>query len=159
MLPHEWIEPPSGARPMKVDAVDHGTGHLFPGLCDALWDLAGAIVEFRLEPGASLELMEAYFASRSAGQDARMRCYLVAYSAFRVGCMQMARMNAPPFERARIERALAGYTSQLAGAVFALQSREKPRRATAPHLHLLRGRHGHPRASALQALRREGKLS
>jgi hypothetical protein len=52
---HEWIRTPEGFR--KVDAIDHGDGVRLPGPTDPAWDLAGAVVEFGLDPTAQDELI------------------------------------------------------------------------------------------------------
>jgi hypothetical protein len=89
MLPHEWME--IGDRIMKLDAASHGDDHFMPGPCDIAWDLAGFIVEWNLDRQATEFLLEAYRRqSGDGGAEARLRPYLLAYTAFRMGWSKMA---------------------------------------------------------------------
>ena len=91
MMPHEWLACPDG-RLLKLDGVAHGDDHFFPGPCDIAWDLAGTIVEWKLQPAEQEYFLEEY---RSlSGDDARRRLasYLRAYAAFRFGWSKMAAM-------------------------------------------------------------------
>ena len=86
MLPHEWLETPSGYR--KADALDHHDDHFFPGCQDIAWDIAGASVEwgFPVEALADryLRLME------DPTLHKRLPFYRTAYRAYRYGYCQMA---------------------------------------------------------------------
>lgn len=88
MLPHEWVQ--SGQSVKKTDASTHGNDHFFPGPTDIAWDLAGAIVEWRLDDAAETALLEQY--QRASGDDARRRlpAFLLAYSVFRAAYCRMA---------------------------------------------------------------------
>lgn len=119
MLPHEWIEARDGSGLVKVDAVDHGDGHLFPGPTDALWDLAGAMIEFRLDAAARGSLLERYAGAARYALSSPLASYLIAYSAFRVGSAHMALLGANPEERTRLERARAYYAAELARSLRA----------------------------------------
>jgi hypothetical protein len=121
MLPHEWIVAETPApRLLKVDALDHGTGHLFPGPTDIRWDLAGAIIEWGMH-----EHQQRHFVERYAARDRRAASsvahelgdYSIAYAAFRVGCMTFAKSAAAMDERVRLERAQRRYLQQLAQLV------------------------------------------
>ena len=57
MQPHEWILTDSGEM-LKTDAGSHGDDHFFPGPTDIAWDLAGAIVEWRMSPVQAAEFLE-----------------------------------------------------------------------------------------------------
>ena len=59
MMPYEWIAAP-GAPPLKLDATAHGDDHLFPGPVDVAWDLAGAIVEWRMSASARRIFLDGY---------------------------------------------------------------------------------------------------
>ncbi len=87
MQPHEWI---AGTWLLKTDAAGHGHDHFFPGPADIAWDLAGAIVEWRLPPEAAEHFLERYRAL--SGDDARPRIepYRLAYTLFRMGYCKMA---------------------------------------------------------------------
>lgn len=97
LAPHEWLLGDDG-HILKTDSSDHGDDHLFPGPCDSAWDLAGAVVEWGFDASERERLLSSY--RRLTGDDAsaRLPAYEVAYSAFRVGCMRMAKINADPRE-------------------------------------------------------------
>lgn len=111
LAPHEWVG--CGETWLKVDAVDHGDDHFFPGPCDSAWDLAGAIVELGLSSSGVGVLLDRY--RRLTGDDAtsRLPAYLVAYTAQRVGAFTMALLSADPAERPRLERELELHRAQL----------------------------------------------
>ena len=87
MQPHEWI---AGAWLLKTDAAGHGDDHFFPGPTDIAWDLAGVIVEWRLDADAAEYFLQHYAAL--SGDDARVRLepYRLAYTLFRMGYCKMA---------------------------------------------------------------------
>jgi hypothetical protein len=89
MQPYEWVRANDG-RSWKVDAAGHGDDHFFPGPTDIAWDLAGAIVEWQLDPAASSFFLAEY--CRISGDDcsARLPGYLLAYALFRLGYCEMA---------------------------------------------------------------------
>jgi hypothetical protein len=89
MMPHEWLELGDG-RLLKLDGAAHGDDHFFPGPCDIAWDLAGAIVEWKLNGPEAEYFLEQY--RRLSGDDARRRLppYLRAYVSFRLGWCKMA---------------------------------------------------------------------
>jgi hypothetical protein len=90
MMPHDWIACGDG-RLLKVDATCHGDDHFFPGPTDIAWDLAGAIVEWRMEDSAAQYLLEQYRRSSADHQIAsRLPAYLLAYSVFRMAYCRMA---------------------------------------------------------------------
>src|SRR5690606_38356151 len=68
MLPHEWLRRPDGTL-AKSDGIAHGDDHFFPGPTDIAWDLAGALVEWRLDASAAERLLGAY--ERASGDDPR----------------------------------------------------------------------------------------
>jgi hypothetical protein len=109
MAPHEWLRRP-GRGLMKSDGTGHGDDLFFPGPTDIAWDLAGAIVEWRLGAGAAEHLVEAY--QRSSGDDprARLPAWTRAYAAFRLA-FTMVGMNAARGTRdeSRLAREVAGY--------------------------------------------------
>lgn len=88
MLPHEWID--TGGGYMKVDALDHGDSHFYPGPIDIAWDLAGAITEFRLKESEREHLLDAYAQCASDWTiRERLPFYTTAYLAFRLGYTSM----------------------------------------------------------------------
>lgn len=114
LAPHEWVRCADGAW-LKLDAIDHGDDHFFPGPCDSAWDLAGAIIELELpDPEGFLDRYR-----RRTGDDAapRLGPYLIAYAACRVGAVSMAQLSADPAEHERLERDRCRYRARLAALV------------------------------------------
>lgn len=82
---HEWLRMPDG-RLLKSDAVDHCETHDLIGCQDVAWDVAGASVEFDLDPSETAYLAAAV--ARYAGRvvDPELLEFLtLAYLAFRLG--------------------------------------------------------------------------
>ena len=89
MMPHAWLRSSRGEL-LKLDAGSHGDNHFFPGPCDIAWDVAGAIVEWKLE-GEARERFVGEYARRSGDAIAeRLEPYLLAYTVFRMGWSRMA---------------------------------------------------------------------
>ena len=93
MHPGKWLQTPTGL--LKVAAASHGDGHFFPGPCDIAWDLAGAIVEWELHPDAQELFLSHYRSLTDDDAGPRLRSYLLAYSAFRIGWCKMAAAASP----------------------------------------------------------------
>ncbi|MGE5323085.1 MAG: hypothetical protein ACM3SW_09500 [Actinomycetota bacterium] len=81
MQPHEWILMPDGEM-LKTDSGTHGDDHFFPGPTDIAWDLAGAIVEWRMDELQREAFLESY--TRFSGDHSRERIgdYVPAYCVF-----------------------------------------------------------------------------
>ncbi|HMF89102.1 MAG TPA: hypothetical protein VKL40_00555 [Candidatus Angelobacter sp.] len=109
MQPHEWLLTEDG-RMLKTDSGSHGDDHFFPGPTDIAWDLAGVIVEWRMNPAQREFFLEAY--RRASGDDAQFRVadFSIAYALFRLAYCRMA-ANALPGtdEEARLILAAAKY--------------------------------------------------
>jgi hypothetical protein len=109
MQPHEWILGEDGSM-LKTDSGGHGDDHFFPGPTDIAWDLAGAIVEWRMKPALALEFLEHY--RKASGDDPRARIddFIRAYSVFRWAYCKMAAnaMQGTP-EQERLEAAAENY--------------------------------------------------
>jgi hypothetical protein len=103
MMAHEWI---GGRRLLKTDGTSHGDDHLFPGPTDAAWDLAGAIVEWRLSFRAIGRLLDRY--QRGSGDHRvrkRLGPWLLAYCLHHVArCRLAAPTCAWGGESGRLER-------------------------------------------------------
>jgi hypothetical protein len=112
LAPHEWLVSRTGEL-IKLDAVDHGDDHFFPGPCDPAWDLAGAIIELELSDGEAVELLDAYRRRTGDAIAARVPAHQIAYAAARVGSLSMAAASAEPLERERLVRDGAWYTARL----------------------------------------------
>ncbi len=109
MQPHEWLLAPEG-RMLKTDSGSHGADHFFPGVTDIAWDLAGAIVEWRMNEAQSEAFLDAY--RRATGDDARCRIagFVPAYTVFRCAyCLMAANALQGSQEQGRLERAAAYY--------------------------------------------------
>jgi hypothetical protein len=89
MLPHEWLRSPCGAL-SKVDGVAHGDDHVLPGPTDIAWDLAGAIVEWRLDAEARRWFLRCYEKASGDRAGGRLGPYLLAYAVFRMAYCKMA---------------------------------------------------------------------
>ena len=89
MLPQEWLRTRAGL--LKCDGIDHHDDHFWPGMQDIAWDLAGAMVEFDMGPGARGRLVDG-FQVRTGDRDARgvLPFYEVAYLAWRLGYTTLA---------------------------------------------------------------------
>jgi hypothetical protein len=105
MMPHEWVVV-AGRPLLKTDAVSHGDDPLFPGPTDAAWDVAGAIVEWRLPVGAIDRLVDRYV-RRSGDRSVRSRlpAWLLAYALQGVARAELAAAGCDDaMERSRLER-------------------------------------------------------
>jgi hypothetical protein len=91
---------------LKTDCGGHGDDHFFPGATDIAWDLAGAIVEWRMNSVQARFFLEAY--RRASGDDVGQRIddYAAAYTLFRRAYFLMA-ANAlhGTAEQSRLEQA------------------------------------------------------
>jgi hypothetical protein len=116
LAPHEWLRTRSGAL-CKVDNAGHDDDHTVVGTQGVLWDLAGALVEWDLEPGAAAALLGGF---REAGgapaPPEQLAFYRMAYAAFRAGCCRMA-AGGDAAEGERLERAFARYRLALSRAL------------------------------------------
>jgi hypothetical protein len=114
MLPQEWLRSPSGW--FKVDSLDHGDDHFFPGPQDIAWDVAGTCLEFGL-CGSDRRALLAHYrrASGDLGISARLPSFAVAYLAYRFGYSSMAEEQlAGSVDGARFKRKAAEYRRALA---------------------------------------------
>jgi hypothetical protein len=115
MMPHEWLLTEDG-RVLKVDAVSHGDDHFFPGQCDIAWDVAGAIVEWRMDQAQTAEFVDQY--RLLAGDDVRARLpeYELAYAIFRMAWSKMAaQASAGQFDEALLMRDYERYREYAVG--------------------------------------------
>jgi hypothetical protein len=112
LAPHEWLLSADG-RILKTDSADHGDDHLYPGPCDIAWDLAGAVVEWSFDANERERLLNSYRALTGDDASARLATYELAYAAFRVGCMRMAKLSAGPSDIDLLVRAEQRYEDHL----------------------------------------------
>ena len=114
MMPHEWIYCADG-RLLKVDAASHGDDHFFPGPTDIAWDLAGAITEWKLDSEGTELLVSEYNRRSGDAVEPRLRAYLIAYCAFRLGfTLSAAQSVGDTKERTRFESEAELYRQKLA---------------------------------------------
>ena len=114
MQPHEWLQTAHGPM-LKIDSGSHGDDHFFPGVTDIAWDLAGAIVEWRMNVEQVDSFLDLY--RRASGDDAGSRIggFVTAYAAFRSAyCRMAANALQGSDEQARLEEAAAQYAATLA---------------------------------------------
>lgn len=93
----EWVRVRDGSL-RKTDALDHCCGHDLIGCQDVGWDLAGAVVEFGLDPAAARELERQ---ALGRPDPLRTQLYCGLYCAFQTGLWSMAEQGAVGPDRAR----------------------------------------------------------
>jgi hypothetical protein len=115
LQPYEWLVTPSGAT-FKVDCVGHDVDHTLIGRQAIQWDLAAAIVEWRLDRASARALLDAYH--EHGGEPfptAALLFYRLAYLAFRIAQLELCAAEASELrERARLSRASSALRAQLA---------------------------------------------
>jgi hypothetical protein len=105
----EWLVTDDG-RLLKTDAVDHCDGRDPVGCQDIAWDLAGAVVELRLDPGETTALRRALAERGHPVEPEPLAFYLSAYLAFQLGLHASAADAAEDVaERARLQAAADRY--------------------------------------------------
>jgi adenine/guanine phosphoribosyltransferase-like PRPP-binding protein len=113
MQPHKWLLTPDGEL-LKTDSGSHGDDHFFPGPTDIAWDLAGAIVEWQMNPQQTADFLNLY--RRVSGDDARARIdgFIAAYAVFRLAyCLMAANAMNGSEEQPRLQSAAAAYRALL----------------------------------------------
>jgi thiamine kinase-like enzyme len=122
MQPHEWLLTKDGQL-LKTDSGSHGDDHFFPGPTDIAWDLAGAIIEWRMSSQQVKEFLEHYRQASGDDASARIDDFIKAYAVFRAAyCMMAANAMSGSDEHARLERAAADYKSVLIKSVLRNES-------------------------------------
>ena len=105
MQPHEWLLSREG-RLLKTDSGSHGDDHFFPGPTDIAWDLAGAIVEWRMSAQHTKDFIDLYCSASGDDPSARIEGFIKAYAIFRSAyCMMGANAMSGSDEEARLLRA------------------------------------------------------
>ncbi len=119
LQPYEWIN--VGADlPFKVDSVGHDCDHTLVGKQPIAWDVAGAIVEWQLDPQAIACLLHAFHAAGGPLIDGdTLHFYRLAYLAFRAGQCSLAAQMHDPYESERLQAAYLAYRQQLAALLEA----------------------------------------
>jgi hypothetical protein len=129
MQPFEWIASREGEL-LKTDAISHGDNHFFPGPCDIVWDLAGAIIEWDLSFEAAEFLVRRFKQLSGIDVAQKLDTYLLAYCVFRLGfCKMAASTVSGSREESRLEIAYRWYRSK-AGKLLDAETLHGNSRAT-----------------------------
>lgn len=113
MQPHEWLLSTEG-KLLKTDSGSHGDDHFFPGPTDIAWDLAGAIVEWRMDEEQTAEFLNLYRNASGDDASARIDGYIKAYTVFRLAyCLMAANAMNGSDEQLRVQHAAATYRAAL----------------------------------------------
>jgi hypothetical protein len=129
---HEWIVAADG-RLVKTDAGGHTEDHTIVGLQSLAWDVAGLIVEWRLDAAETRQLLRTLRAERVVFPGGTLRRHLVAWAAFRAGWCRLAIDSlSDPAEIGRFELAFERYRD-LVEALVRVNRHESER---SPALHL-----------------------
>ena len=111
MQPHEWLLGKED-KLLKTDSGSHGDDHFFPGPTDIAWDLAGVIVEWKMDDQQTTEFLNLY--QRASGDDATTRIdgFIKAYAAFHLAyCLMAANAMSGADEEHRLQYAASFYRS------------------------------------------------
>lgn len=113
MQPHEWLLTSSG-QVLKTDSGGHGDDHFFPGITDIAWDLAGAIIEWKMEAEQAATFLEMYRRASRDNAAPRIAEFIKAYAVFRCAyCMMAAKAVQDTEEQWRLHQAAANYGAVL----------------------------------------------
>jgi hypothetical protein len=113
MQPHEWLLMRERGL-LKADSGSHGDDHFFPGPTDIAWDLAGAIVEWRMDEQQGTRFIDLYRHASGDDSTARIESFIHAYAAFRSAyCLMAANAMAGSDEQPRLQRAATEYRALL----------------------------------------------
>ena len=113
MQPHEWVLTKAGQM-LKTDSGSHGNDHFFPGPADIGWDLAGAIVEWKMPIAAQEFFINTYYGASGDDPRRRLPSYMSAYAVFRYAYCTMAANASEGAEQVRLAKAAAVYAAHLA---------------------------------------------
>jgi hypothetical protein len=112
MQPHEWLCGPD-RRLTKTDGHAHGDGVLLPGPTDICWDLAGAIVEWNMNPAQQEQFVHDYATLSGDRPERRLPGFVLAYCAQRVGETFAAACSSELQERERLRAACERYRAMI----------------------------------------------
>ena len=113
MQPPEWLQTKDGQL-LKTDSGSHGDDHFFPGPTDIAWDLAGAIVEWRMNSRQTEEFLNLYRQQSEDDTGTRINDFIKAYAAFRAAyCRMAANAMSGSEEEARLQKASVEYRAIL----------------------------------------------
>ncbi len=103
---HEWLSDRGGTL-LKTDSLDHCCGHDLVGCQDIAWDIAGAEAEYALSDREVDDLSAAVARSGCDCHPDLLAVLRIAYPAFRVGALSMARDRETGAEAERLSAALS----------------------------------------------------
>jgi hypothetical protein len=112
----EWLLTRDG-RLLKTDALDHHAAHDLVGCQDAVWDIAGASIEFDLSEADLARLCDIFARSAHRSVDPDLLAfYRVCYAAFQLGHWSLAgeALGGLAAEAARTRAAADRYRGKLA---------------------------------------------
>jgi hypothetical protein len=113
MQPHEWLFTLEG-KMLKTDSGSHGDDHFFPGPIDIAWDLAGAIVEWRMNQQQMDALLAHYGRLSGDNTASRIDDFIAAYTTFRAAyCLMAANALYGSDETIRMQSASERYRNRL----------------------------------------------
>ena len=89
LAPHEWIR--TKEKILKTDSWGHDFDHSAIGAQTILWDIAGAVVEWRMTPAQITHLLQTLGGTGAPPHHAsNLRFHIAAYCAFRIGTASLA---------------------------------------------------------------------
>jgi hypothetical protein len=104
LAPHEWIYTEEGQM-MKMDCECHAFDHTFVGRQSICWDIAGALIEWKLDPIHKSRLLEIVEEGGIVINEALLLFYQLAYTSFNLGqttlCMDLTESES---ERERLKK-------------------------------------------------------
>lgn len=107
MAPHEWVRTPKGEI-IKARTDGWLGDHTLVGVQSFAWDLAGTMVEWRMDTPKQLWLYESLRPAGLIISEDALRFYVLAYAAFRLGLIQLVKSHSPS-EAGRIHELEAHY--------------------------------------------------
>lgn len=110
----EWLVDRDGTL-LKTDALEHCAAHDLVGCQDIAWDVAGAAIEFDLDPDEEAELQARVGQEAGCPVDPDLLRFLApCYAAFQLGSWSMARAtDGDPDEAVRLDREVSRYARHL----------------------------------------------
>src|ERR1041385_3338608 len=113
MQPHEWLLSTED-KVLKADSGSHGDDHFFPGPTDIAWDVAGAIVEWKMDEQQAAEFLNIYRHASGDDANARIDGFIIAYAVFRLAyCLMAANAMQGSDEHLRLQRDAGTYRAVL----------------------------------------------
>jgi len=114
VAPYEWVRTADN-RLLKSNCAGHQRDHTIIGKQSLLWDIAGIVVDWNLEPSQVEFLLTSTHLRTMKANPLELGFFCLAYAAFRAGIMVLAGSQLPanPLERTRVARALTYYKSKL----------------------------------------------